>query len=325
MAAMSDEKVLVTGAHGCIGAWVVRCLFDDGAEVVAADIGDDNHRLRYLLDDDELSRLQRCTLDITDDEAVRRVLGEEQFTSIVHLAALQVPFCRAAPVRGAQVNVTGTVSLLEAYRAVGSFAGPFVYASSIAAYDPDDSGEADPSGRPRTLYGVYKLATEQAAAVFADECGVASIGLRPHVVYGVGRDQGMTSSPTVAMLRAAAGQGTAISYSGASQLQYTLDVARAFVAAARAEVDGAHVFNLGGQSVEMADVVAAIEQAAPDVAGRVTIDGAPLPFPAAASDGRLMAAIGGFPRTSLIDGVAATVERFRSLIANGSVVVPESV
>lgn len=108
-------------------------------------------------------------------------------------------------------------------------------------------------------------------------------------------------------------------------MQYTLDVARAFVAAARAEVDGAHVFNLGGQSVEMADVVAAIEQAAPDVAGRVTIDGAPLPFPAAASDGRLMAAIGGFPRTSLIDGVAATVERFRSLIANGSVVVPESV
>lgn len=313
---------MVTGAHGCIGAWVVRCLLDDAATPVAADIGDDDHRLASLLAPEELASVERCELDITDEGRVRDVIAQGDFTGIVHLAALQVPFCRAAPVRGAQVNVTGTISLIDAFRDASSFRGPFVYASSIAAYDPDDNGDADPSGRPRTLYGVYKLATEQAAMVFADEHGVPSIGLRPHVVYGVGRDQGMTSSPTVAMLRAAAGAGSTISYSGASQLQYARDVARMFIAAARSEVEGAHVFNVGGSSHDMTDVVAAIEHAAPDVAGQIRIDGAPLPFPAAASDAGLPAVIGEFERTPLADGVAETIHQFRSLVEDGSITVP---
>jgi nucleoside-diphosphate-sugar epimerase len=320
---MSDETVLVTGALGCIGAWVVRHLLDEGVDVVAADVGDADHRLRWLLSPDELGELRRVRLDITDDEAVASTVGDGGFTAIVHLAALQVPFCRADPVRGAQVNLTGTVSLIEAYRRAGSFTGPFVYASSIAAYDPDDSGDGPPTGRPRTLYGVYKLATEQAAAVYADDHGVASIGLRPHVVYGVGRDQGMTSSPTVAMLRVAAGQGATIGYSGASQLQYAPDVAAAFVAAARADVEGAHVFNLGGPSVDMTDVVAAIESAAPDVAGRVTITGDPLPFPPAASDGGLGAVVGALSHTPLDAGVASTIERFRSMLADGAIAIAE--
>jgi UDP-glucuronate 4-epimerase len=319
---MSDERVLVTGAHGCIGAWVVKRLMASGAAVVAADIGTTDHRLRSVVGGAALQQVERCQLDITDRHAVDRVVGDGGFTNIIHLAALQVPFCRSDPTMGAQVNVVGTVNLIEAYLHAGSFRGPFVYASSVAAYDPDDTGEADPSGRPRTLYGVFKLATEHAANVYADERGLASVCLRPHVVYGVGRDQGMTSSPTVAMLRAAAGKGTAIGYSGASQLQHTDDVAALFVAASRASVQGAHQFNVGGESSDMADVVAAIELAAPEVAGLVTIDGAPLPFPAAPSNAGLGDVVGPIPCTPLIEGVAATIASFRGLIARGLVAPP---
>ena len=53
-----------------------------------------------------------------------------------------------------------------------------------------------------------------------------SVGLRPHTVYGVGRDQGLTSAPTTAMLAAAAGVPYTIPYGGASQLQLARDVAR---------------------------------------------------------------------------------------------------
>ncbi|MEJ7800915.1 MAG: SDR family oxidoreductase, partial [Ilumatobacter sp.] len=211
-----------------------------------------------------------------------------------------------------------------AFRASSAARGPFVYASSIAAYDPDDTGETDPSGRPRTLYGVYKLATEQALAVYADDHGVASVGLRPHVVYGVGRDQGMTSSPTFAMLRAAAGHGSTITYSGRSQLQFAGDVARAFVAAASADVDGAHVFNLGGDSVDMAEVVRVIERCSPEVRGAIEVEGDALPFPAAASDIGLAAVIGPAERTSLADGVEDTIVRFRRLLETGLVAVPEA-
>ena len=62
-----------------------------------------------------------------------------------------------------------------------------------------------------------------------------SVGLRPHTVYGPGRDQGLTSAPTAAMLAAAAGPAVPLPFGGAYQLQYAPDVAAAFVAAARGD------------------------------------------------------------------------------------------
>ena len=86
---------------------------------------------------------------------------------MVHLAALQVPFCRADPPLGARVNVVGTVNVLEAAaRRADRIAGPVVYASSVAAYDALEEGETAPAmqGVPSTLYGVYKRANEGTAA-----------------------------------------------------------------------------------------------------------------------------------------------------------------
>ena len=80
--------------------------------------------------------------------------------------------------------------------------GPVVYASSVAAYDAldDTTTGAAMEGVPSTLYGVFKRANEGTASVYAAEQGIASVGLRPHTVYGPGRDQGVTSAPTTAML-----------------------------------------------------------------------------------------------------------------------------
>ncbi len=54
---------------------------------------------------------------------------------MIHLAALQVPFCRADPPLGARVNVLGTVNVFEAAERAGDRMAPVVYASSIAAFD----------------------------------------------------------------------------------------------------------------------------------------------------------------------------------------------
>ena len=123
---------------------------------------------------------------------------------MIHLAALQVPFCRADPPLGARVNVLGTVNVFEAAKAPADRIAPIVYASSIAAFDANGTTAAA-WRHPGTIYGVYKRANESTAAVYLAENGISSIGLRPHTVYGVGRDQGVTSAPTTAMLAAAAG------------------------------------------------------------------------------------------------------------------------
>ena len=179
--------------------------------------------------------------DITDLDAFERTLDEHAITHVIHLAALQVPFCRADPPLGARVNVVGTVNVFEAVARRADRMGPVVYASSVAAYDALDDTTAGPAmqGVPSTLYGVYKRANEGTATVYASERGVASVGLRPHTVYGPGRDQGLTSAPTTAMLAAAAGRPYRLPFGGAYQLQYAPDVAAAFVAAARGGADGA--------------------------------------------------------------------------------------
>ena len=162
------ERFLVTGACGCIGAWVIRQLLDEGTPVVALDVSDDRHRLELLLSDDELAGLAHAMVDITDLNALERTLDEYEITNVIHLAALQVPFCRADPPRGARVNVVGTVNVLEAVARRRDRLAPLVYASSVAAYESvDDERSRPPSadaGIPGTLYGVYKRANEATAA-----------------------------------------------------------------------------------------------------------------------------------------------------------------
>ncbi len=59
--------------------------------------------------------------------------------------------------------------------------------------------------------------------------GLPSVGLRPFVIYGPGRDQGLTSGPSVAILAAVSGAPFHIPYGGHNLFQFAEDVARAFV------------------------------------------------------------------------------------------------
>jgi UDP-glucuronate 4-epimerase len=309
-----DGRTLVTGARGCLGAWTLKALLDLGEEPVGYDLGDDDARLRLVLDEGELARVTLVQGDVTDGEAVGKALDEHEVTNVVHLAALQVPFCRADPAQGAHVNVYGTVVVFEAVKARLNRIRGLAYASSTAVYNASDSSPAPESGgtSPSTLYGVYKLANEGTARLFWHDEDVASIGIRPYVVYGPGRDQGLTAGPSLAMAAAARGEGYEIAYGGTAQYDFARDVGRAFALAARAATDGAHVANFPGEPSAMADVVAAIESAAPEVAGRVTWEEGQLPFPESLEGRLLERLVGPLPRTPLPDGVRQTIEHFRA-------------
>jgi UDP-glucuronate 4-epimerase len=307
-----SERVLVTGALGCVGAWAVKAVLEDGDEPVGYDLGDATHRLELILTAEERERLTLVRGDITDLDAFARTLDEHAITRVVHLAALQVPLCRADPVLGARVNVLGTVNLFEAVKERLDRIPGVAYASSAAVYGPGDPSPAPESGgtAPATIYGVYKLANEGTARLYEAESGVPSIGIRPYVVYGPGRDQGMTSGPTQAMAAAARGEGFAIGYGGVAQYDYAPAVGRAFVRAASAPA-GAVVANFPGVSASMAEVVAAIEAAAPEIAGQITWEETPLPFPAEVEARALEEAVGPVQQPSLAEGVAETIALFR--------------
>jgi nucleoside-diphosphate-sugar epimerase len=310
---LPETRTLVTGALGCLGAWTLKALVEDGEQPVGYDLGSDDARLRLVLSDDERARVTLVEGDVTDAVALGRTLDEHGITNVVHLAALQVPFCRADPERGARVNVHGTVVVLEAIKArLGRIRG-LSYASSTAVYNAADPSPAPETGgtEPSTLYGVFKLANEGTARVYWNDDDVASIGIRPYVVYGPGRDQGLTSGPSLAMEAAARGDGFTIAYGGTAQYDYAPDVGRSFALASRAATDGAHVVNFPGVPSTMQEVVDAIEAAAPAVAARVVWEEGQLPFPESLQSGVLERLLGPLRPTTLADGVRATVEHFR--------------
>ena len=314
---MSTESYLITGALGCIGAWVVRNLVREGTPVVVFDLANDPHRLKLLLSADELAQVRFVHGDITNLIALEQALDEHGITRVIHLAALLMPQCKANPVLGEQVNVGGTLNVFEAVARRNTRIQRIVYASSVAVYDAADAepGAAiahDVIGHPTSLYGVYKQAAEGIARVYWQERRVVSIGLRPATVFGVGRDNGMTAAPTKAMHAAAHGQPYHIPFGGRGEFQYANDVARSFIACARAPFAGAEVFNLHGTVVHMREVIAAIEAAAPQARDTITFDEPGFPSPEEFDANALMAVIGPLPYTPFNQAVAETIAMFKS-------------
>ena len=315
---------LVTGALGCIGAWTVHNLVKSGTRTVVFDLGKDTRRLRLIMTPDELAQVTFVQGDITDFSQVDKVMNEHDVTHVIHLAGLQVPFCRANPVLGAQVNVVGTVNVFESARRREGRMQRIAYASSAAVYDVDDARPGEPvqhdaPGHPATLYGVYKLANEGTARVYWKENKVSSIGLRPYIVFGPGRDQGLTSAPTKAMFAAAVDQPYHIGYGGRADYEYANDTAKTFIACATVPFEGVEIYNTPGAVLSMADVVSAIEQAAPGMRGKVTFDDKQLPFPESMDGSPLehvLAQVGGVPRTAFVDAVAETITIFRKAVAD---------
>ena len=307
----AGQRYLVTGAAGCIGAWVVANLVRKGVEVTAFDLSEDRRRLRLILEKEQADGVAWIKGDLADTAVVERAVGESGANAIIHLAALQVPFCKADPALGARVNVVGHVNVMEAARKHG--VKHLVYASSVAALSAENADS------PHTLYGVYKAADEGIARVYALDWGVRSIGLRPHTVYGPGRDQGLTSAPTKAMLAAAAGRPFTIPFTGAMNFQFVGEVADIFIRAADAEIatDQSPVFDLMGAKAEVADIVAELRRVEP--AAKIVCEGASLPFPVEFDDRPLRRVVGDWTTIPLRDGIVRSVETFRHLLSRGLV------
>ncbi|WP_291298806.1 NAD(P)-dependent oxidoreductase [Elioraea sp.] len=295
------RRVLVTGGAGFIGAWIAGALADRGWSVRVFDMTADRRIGRDLLG----PRMDAFEWVVGDIAAAGTLEAASRDCSlIVHLAAVLTPFCAAEPVRGAEINVLGTLRAFEAARANGI--GRVLVMSSAGVFGPAHADHPEPA----TLYGAWKLAGEGIGRAYAAMHGIDSVSFRPLVVYGPGRETGLSAGPTLACRAASRGEPCVIGFSGICDLVYVADVAAAFAAAAEGSAPGASVFNLPGAVVEVAEVAREIMRQAPGA--EITVDGPPLPIMGVIPDNGVHAMFPGLTRTGLADGIAATLAHYRA-------------
>ena len=303
---LKNKSVLITGAAGCIGAWAVKLLTEMGAVPVVYDLTNNRSRLSLAMKDADKVKWELG--NITDFKRLIDVISLHNISAIIHLAALQVPFCKADPIGSTQVNVMGSINILEAARQSGI--RRLVYASSVAAPAMGDNDYL------ATLYGAHKICGEQMAAVYWQDWQIPSIGIRPGIIYGPGRDQGMSAAPSIAMLAAIEGKPYTIPFSGRLTFCHVQDAALRFVMAISKKQSGAPVFDMNGTPADTADIIDIIK-AKTGVNTRLDFTGYAMPFPADSDEGKLDALLGAPSYRSLETGIEDTLAHFKMAKARG--------
>lgn len=319
MQAMSD-CVLVTGGSGFIGAWVLRELLARGARPVVFDLQPAPERWRRVLGAD-VDKIVFEAGSLLNADRLRAVCVSHGVTRLIHLAALLTPACQEDPWTGFQVNVTGSMTVFETARALAPRLAGVSYASSFAVYGPEADDAPETGGamqnRPPSFYGAFKQSFDLIAEQYWRHFELASVGIRPHVVYGPEREQGLTAGPSLAARAAACGERFKIGYRGRVGYDYVEDVARAFVRAACETPPGHHLVDLPGEVATCEDFVRAIDAAAPGAGSLLTVDGPTIPsnIPPQRND------IGNLFRdwrpTSLREGVQRTIDYYRAVADRG--------
>jgi nucleoside-diphosphate-sugar epimerase len=162
---------LVTGAGGEIGHGLITRLAGSKRPIVTIDLAPLDASLRPLV-------LREFTGSITDSHLLERVLAEFEVDLIFHLAALLSTRSEFTPITAHEVNVEGTLTLLEFAQREGESHGRsvlFLYPSSVAAYGLPDLAAKVQAGRvredewntPRTMYGCNKLYCEHLGRYYA--------------------------------------------------------------------------------------------------------------------------------------------------------------
>lgn len=317
--------VLLTGATGFVIANLARHLAEQGHDVIAADLGAPDAPLREFLDGHP-GRVSFRQVDATDREALRRLMRETHPRRVVHGAAITaIPHDveRERFLRTVEVNVTGTLAVLEAAREAGTERIVVVSSGAIYGARPDLAPiSEDEPARPERLYPLTKWAAEALARRFAEVHGLDLAVVRLASPFGpFERDTG--SRPLLSAIRewtVAALRGETIRVTGSPTLPrdavYVADIASGIAAVLLADRLPHQVYNVGwGRGTSARDVMAALGRVVPGLKVEYQPDD-PSPWSVSPPRGplsidRVRADLGWAPRFDLDSGLAAYLEWLR--------------
>lgn len=178
--------------------------------------------------------------DITDLSFLMELARRENVTRVLHLAAYLAVESNANPMRTIHVNIVGSGNVLDT--AVALDMERVCYASTVAALGTqgmhgDSLAKENPSASPMHLYGASKRTVEITADAYRDPFGLDVLGIRPVLVYGMGRYTGGMGGFNSMIRDVALGRPTELNQttnlSSRIRLIYNTDIARVFVAAGR--------------------------------------------------------------------------------------------
>lgn len=174
-----EEKILITGGAGFIGSAIIRHFENSGAEIFVLDNLSFGNRNFIPTDDAHFFHA-----DILDKVSVNSIFEKVKPHKVLHLAAIHfIPYCNQHPFESSDINIRGTIHVLEA--AAKQKIKQLLFASTAAVYPICDEAvkETHPT-QPMDIYGLSKLAGEHLCHEFFLETGINTIICRFFNAFG---------------------------------------------------------------------------------------------------------------------------------------------
>jgi NAD dependent epimerase/dehydratase len=261
----NSKSILVTGAGGFIGSHLVERLVSQGAKVRAfvRYTSRDDPGLLVFLSEEVRSDIELIPGDLRDHHAVREAV--EGINFVFHLGALiSIPYSYEHPFETAQVNLMGTLNVLQACRELG--VKRLVHTSSSEVYGTAQHVPID-EGHPlqgQSPYSASKIGADKLAESYNSAYNLPVVTLRPFNTYGP-RQSDRAVIPTI--ITQALTQDTVRlgNLEARRDLTYVSDTVEGFLKAAGAEGVEGETFNLGvGEEITIGDLARTIL----DIVGR---------------------------------------------------------
>jgi UDP-glucose 4-epimerase len=251
-------SIIVTGGAGFIGSMLCRLLVERGDEVIVLDSLRNGRR---ELIDALGPRARLLKVDIRDSETVRRIIKDTRPQRLCHLAAIHfIPYCNRHPLEALEINVQGTLSVLEACKTAPP--ETVVIASTAAVYGIGDTPCAETDApAPLDIYGISKHTCEQLAWLYSAGTGAPSIAAR--IFNAVGPNETNLHLVPQLINQLIRGERTVALGNLEPRRDYihTSDLARGLMCALDHKQNGYDVFNIGtGQEHSVHDIVKMCER-----------------------------------------------------------------
>lgn len=291
------KNIIIFGGTGFLGSWIVKNFVKRDYKVTIFDLKIETELLKKLIGKD-IEKIKFLKGDVTNYEEVLE--ATVNMDHVVNLAGLMTPDCSRNPSLGAEVNVLGSINVFEATKARGiKFV---VYASSAGVF-----GEKDKYFPfPETHYGAFKLAVEGIARAYYNEANISSVGIRPFVIYGPGREIGGTATVTLACKAAKQSYNYNLNFSGKAGFVYVQDVANLVEMSINRAPVGALTININGITASVSDFVSKIINIIPEA--KLTINGDKLSVVEEILGDHPSDIFKNFKYTSLNEGISNTVK-----------------
>ena len=290
------KNILIFGGCGFLGSWITKALLKKNLKITIFDLRIKTDLLKILIGND-LNKINFIEGDISDYEQVLK--ATEDMNYILNLAGLMTPDCSSNPSLGAEVNVKGSINVFEAIKKNNiKF---LIYTSSGGVYGNED--KYNPF--PETHYGAFKLAVEGMARAYFNESLISSVGLRPFVIYGPGREVGGTAGVTLACKAAKQNFEYTVGFSGKVGFVYVEDVTNLVERLIDKAPVGAITMNINGITTSVENFVSIIKKNIPDA--NVKFSGKPLSVVEEILGGEPSKTFKDFKYTSLDNGINKTI------------------